>query len=290
MWIFWAILCALLVGCMDLLSKLALRSQHEKIVGWARLIFSLPLLGVVLLTSGLPPLSPQFWFISIGMIPLELTAFLLYLRAIRLSPLSLTVPFLALTPVFTIVTSRIILREKVSSMGTLGIFSIVLGIYLLHATDPKEGVLAPLRAVFKERGSRLMIGSAFLYSITSNFGKWAIQLSSPIAFAFFYQMIDTIALFGLAQAKAGGIQPLTKALTRQLPLYMALGTVAALSSFVHCIGIAQAPVPYFIAIKRTSLLVAVLFGGFVLKEEQLTQRLFGTALMVAGVTLIAFKG
>ena len=135
-----------------------------------------------------------------------------------------------------------------------------------------------------------MIGSAFLYSITSNLGKRAIQLSSPLSFAFFYQLIDTVALFGLAQAKAGGIRPLGKALTRQLWLFVVLGTTAALAMLVHCIGIAQAPVPYFIAIKRTSLLVAVFFGGFVLKEERLIQRLLGTALMVAGVTLIVFRG
>ena len=275
---------------MDLLSKLALRDQHEKIVGWARLIFSLPLLGLFLWTNGLPSLSPRFWWICLAMLPLELTAFLLYLRAIRLSPLSLTVPFLALTPVFTIATSWILLKEKVSGMGTLGICSIVVGIYLLNATTFKEGILAPLRALFRERGTRLMIGSAFLYSITSNFGKRAIQLSSPMAFAFFYQLIDTAALFGFAQAKAGGIRPLGTALRRQGFLYLCLGTVAAFASLVHCIGIAQAPVPYFIAIKRTSLLVAVIFGGLILKEGKILQRFLGAGLMVAGVTLIAFGG
>ena len=290
MWIFWAILCALLVGCMDLLSKLALRQEHEKIVGWARLFFSLPLLGLFLWIHGLPSLTPQFWLVSLGMVPLELTAFLLYLRAIRISPLSLTIPFLALTPVFTIATSWIILKERVSPIGTLGIFSIVLGIYFLHVTTIKEGVLAPLRAISRERGTRLMIGSAFLYSITSNVGKRAIQLSDPAAFAFLYQLMDTIVLFGFAQAKAGGIRPLTKALAHRWILYAGLGVTAALAGLVHAIGISQAPVPYFIAIKRTSLLLAVLSGGLILKEEHIVERLFGTLLMVAGVTLIAFRG
>ncbi len=290
MWIFLAILCALLVGCMDLLSKLALRDEHEKIVGWARLVFSLPLLALFLWIDGVPSLSPKFWLVSLGMVPLELTAFLLYLRAIRVSPLSLTIPFLALTPVFTIATSWLILRERISPMGSLGIVLIVLGIYLLHVTTIQEGALAPLRAVARERGIRLMIGSAFLFSITSNLGKRAIQLSSPVSFAFLYQVMDTIALFGLAQAKAGGIQPLKRALTRQLGLYLALGMLAALAILVHCFGIVQAPVPYFIAIKRTSLLIAVVSGGLVFKEEHMVERLFGTVLMVAGVTLIAFRG
>lgn len=290
MWIFWAILCACLVGGMDLLSKLALRHHHEKIAGWGRLVFSLPLLGLFLWINGLPPLSLQFWLVCLGMVPLELTAYLLYLRAIRLSPLSLTIPFLALTPVFTIVTSQILLGEGVSPMGTLGIFAIVVGVYSLNVATAKEGLLAPLQAVARERGSRLMIGSAFLFSVTSNLGKWAIQLSNPVAFAVLYQLLDAIALFGLAQAKAGGMRPLVQALTHQLSLYVGLGTVAGLAALVHAIGIAQAPVPYFIAIKRTSLLVAVLSGGLILKEEKILTRLFGTALMVAGVTLIAFCG
>ena len=290
MWIFWAILCACLVGCMDLLSKLALRQEHEKIVGWARLAFSLPLLGFFLCLHGLPSLTPSFWFVSLGMVPLELTAFLLYLRSIRISPLSLTIPFLALTPVFTIVTSRILLKERVSMMGSFGIFAIVLGIYLLHVTDLKEGILAPLRALGRERGSQMMIASAFLYSITSNIGKRAIQLSDPVTFAFLYQTMDTLALFGLARAKAGGLRPLTRTLAHRWILYAGLGVTAALAGLVHAVGIAQAPVPYFIAVKRTSLLLAVLSGGFILKEEHIVERLLGTMLMVAGVTLIALRG
>ena len=56
----------------------------------------------------------------------------LYMRAIRESPLSLTLPYLAFTPVFNILTGYIFLGEQVSSAGMAGIVLVVCGAWLLN--------------------------------------------------------------------------------------------------------------------------------------------------------------
>ena len=177
-WIVLALSCALLVGAGDILSKLALRKSHEQVVGFARLLYSLPVLGIVAARHGIPTPPFSFWLVLFAALPFELFAYLLYLRAIRIAPLSLTIPFLALTPVFTIVTSWAILGEKVSPGGSLGIFAITIGIYLIHLDAVKEGWFAPFRALFRERGTRLILIAALLYSVTSNLGNG--RFNSPI--------------------------------------------------------------------------------------------------------------
>jgi len=290
MWLPLALLCAFLVGSGDVLSKVALRKSHEGIVGFSRLLFSLPVLGIVVGFRGVPVLGASFWRTLMILLPFELAAYLLYLRAIRIASLSLTVPFLALTPVFTILTSFLLLGEKISFWGGMGIVIITIGAYLIHLDTVQEGWMAPLRAIFRERGSCLMIIAAFLYSITSNLGKQAIRLSDPYTFAFFYPLVNGIALF-LAMSWQGKRKQfsLRKEVLSQWPLYALLGGVMALAFLAHCVAIASIEVPYFIAIKRTSLLVGVLYGGFLLKEKRMFQRFWGTACMVMGVLLIAFS-
>jgi len=289
MWFSLALLCALLVGIGDVFSKLALQKSNEKIVGLARLLYALPILGLAAWAKGIPTLSPPFWFTLLGMLPFELSAFLLYLRAIRVAPLSLTVPFLALTPVFTIVTSWILLGERVSFAGAVGILAVTTGVYLIHMETVSKGWSAPLVSIFRERGTRFMVLSAFLYSIASNLGKRAILLSSPVAFAFFYQLIDAFVLSLLAWWESWSLRHMGNELLLQWKLYLALGSVMACALLTHAVGISISPVPYFIAIKRTSLLVGVISGGLFFKEERILQRLLGAAFMVVGVGLIAFS-
>ncbi|MBI4436871.1 MAG: EamA family transporter [Candidatus Omnitrophica bacterium] len=288
MWLLLALLCAFLVGTGDVFSKLALRKSNEKIVGLARLLYALPILGLAAWAKGIPPLPHPFWFTLLGMLPFELSAYLLYLRSIRIAPLSLTVPFLALTPVFTIVTSWILLGERVSFAGAVGIFAVTTGIYLIQMETVSKGWTSPLVSLFREPGIRFMILSAFLYSIASNLGKRAIQFSSPVAFAFLYQLIDAFILSFLAWRGSASLGQMGKELFLQRKLYLALGAVMAFALLVHAVGISMSPVPYFIAVKRTSLLVGVVSGGLFFKEEKILQRLVGAAFMVGGVGLIAF--
>ena len=68
---------------------------------------------------------------SLSIVPLEILAMLLYIRAIRDYPLSQTLPYLAFTPVFVTVTGYLLLGETLSGRGLLGILLVVAGAWLL---------------------------------------------------------------------------------------------------------------------------------------------------------------
>ena len=65
--------------------------------------------------------------------------------------------------------------------------------------------------------------------------------------------------------------------------------VAGLMAFMvvtHFMALAQAGTAYMIAVKRTSVLFGIVLGGWIFKEDRLTQHLGAALLMVLGVALI----
>jgi len=288
-WLWMALLCAFVTGTSDALVKHLLVRSDERVVGWAKLLFSLPWLFLFPMVAGWPKVSPLFWEVVAIMVPLEIISYLFSLRSLRLAPLSLTMPFQAITPLLTIVTGFLIMGERVSLQGFMGILGVTVGIYVMQIELAAEGWFQPIKAMFTNRGIRLMLAAAAIYSITSTLSKRAVQLSSPLAFPFLYLGVDTLFLTPMAHQSArrskGGLGLLPEVRT-QLPLYLLSGLLTAGSFLTHCIAIQSAPVAYFISIKRLSLLVSVLYGGLVFREASFRQRVLGTVLMLLGALLI----
>ena len=155
----------------------------------ARLFAAVPFLGLAALFLRVPPLTPTFWLIVAAMLPLEVTAMLLYMRALKVCHLSLCIPFLAFTPVFLILTGWLVLGEGLSPWGVGGTLMIAAGSYLLGlgvGTAGRVGFFAPLRALAREMGARLMLIVAAIYSCTAALFKLAILHSDPVFFGVTY--------------------------------------------------------------------------------------------------------
>lgn len=60
----------------------------------------------------------------------------------------------------------------------------------------------------------------------------------------------------------------------------------ALMVLTHMSAIAMTRVAYMISVKRVSLLMGVLYGHFLFREERIGGRVIGTILMLCGMALI----
>jgi drug/metabolite transporter (DMT)-like permease len=241
-----------------------------------------------LLLQPWPVLVLPFWGWVASLLPLEILAMWLYMRAIRESPLSLTLPYLAFTPVFNILTGYLLLGETVTLPGFAGIMLVVSGAWLLnldHArTENGINLLAPFRAVARERGSRLMLGVAVLYSLTSVLGKGAMQYVPPGFFGPFYFLLlglATTVVFSSREVKPWRV------LTRHPRAHLLVGLAMGLMVVTHFYAIQHVEVAYMIAVKRTSLLFGMLYGAWLFAETGLGKNLSAGVLMILGVLLIA---
>ena len=284
---------AILLSTADALSKNALRPENEAIVAWVRLGYALPFLFIFFVpVIKLTRLDGVFWAATLISLPLEIVSLILYVKAIRISPLSLTVPFLAMTPAFLIVTAYLILGEKPKGTGFLGILLVTLGAYLLNVRGWRGGWLETLKSLRRERGSVLMLVVAFIYSITTALGKTAVIHSSPAVFALIYTFLLSLFLLPIAWLRSGNGSSSKKGLSRCASralgnrIYWLIGFLYAsmLGCQYYAYSLTQAS--YVIAVKRTSLLFSILWGGFFFKELNIRERFVGGFVMLLGVVLI----
>jgi len=286
MWILYALLTALFLATSDALTKRILASRDEYFVAWARLLFALPLLAISFLFIEIPSVDRTFWIAISCALPLEIIGVILYTKALKVSPLSLTIPFLALTPLFLIVISYLLLGEKVSIVGSIGILLITIGSYTLNIHSARETVIEPIKAIFKEKGSVMMIIVAFIYSITSSLGKMAIEHSSPIFFGSFYFILLTFLFTPIVAVRNKGKFILTK--KEIIPLAF-IGVTYSLMVIFHMVAMSLTKVAYMISVKRMSLLFSILYGYLLFKEERITERAVGGIIMFIGFVIIVLS-
>jgi drug/metabolite transporter (DMT)-like permease len=286
-WITLTLLSAFFLATADTLSKRYLSHYRPGELVLVRFGVSGALLVPLLLWQPWPPLSMAFWGWLAVSLPLELIAMWLYMLAIRDSPLSLTLPYLAFTPAFNTLTGYLLLGETVSWRGFSGILLVVLGAWLLNldmaADKTRLNVLAPFRAITRERGSRLMLIVAAIYSLTSVTGKAAMLHVTPGFFGPFY-----FVLLGIASALLFVSRDTSswRALGRHRMAHLGIGLFMAAMVITHFYAIAHIEVAYMVAVKRTSLLFGLLYGAWLFAETGLRKNLLAGLLMVAGVFLI----
>ena len=283
MWIIYSLLTAFSLATSDTLTKSVLASHDEYFVAWARLMFCLPPLMVSFLFIEVPSLDRTFWLATFCALPLEIVAIILYTKALKVSPMSLTIPFLALTPLFLIAISYLVLGEKVSLYGGTGIMLMAAGGYVLNMHEIRKDLLAPIKAIVREKGSLMMIAVAFIYSFTSSLGKLAIEHSSPVFFGSFYFIL--VALFFTPIAMFNSSERLVISRDDMMPL-MYVGLTYAMMIIFHMIAISMTQVAYMISVKRMSLFFSILYGYLIFKENKIRERTIGSIIMFAGFLLI----
>lgn len=289
LWVLSALFSAFTLATSDALVKKSVEGQNEYLVAWFRLLFTLPLLLVLLFFVPVPRLDREFYNAFLIALPVELVTVILYVKALKLSPMGLSLPFLSLTPVILILVSFLVLGEKVSFTGGAGIALIAAGSYVLNFGEIRKGIFGPFRAIGRERGSLMMIGVAVLYSLTASYGKLAIEHSSPLFFGISYFVALTLLFTPLALWM--GRKDLRGFMSdgKFRPLLLS-GIFYAVMIATHMTAMKLTKVAYMVSVKRTSLLMGVLYGYFLFREEQIKGRFLGALLMFTGFVLVVSAG
>jgi uncharacterized membrane protein len=170
-WLIFAGFTALFESLKDLQSKKTVPQVDIYLVSWSLFALMLPVLAGYGFLHWMPPLGPQFGLaLGVGGV-LNVIAVLIFVTALSSSDLSITVPLLTLSPAFLLVTSPLLVGEYPTLTDIAGVLLIILGSYVLNLKEKQRGYLAPFRAILEQRGPRLMVLVAFIWSITSNFDK-----------------------------------------------------------------------------------------------------------------------
>ncbi len=284
-WFYFALLAAISESLKDLCSKHGLRSVSPQLAALAASATPIPLLfGILLFTDSIPSLGPQYIPALLLGGTLNVLALFQFMRALQASDMSLAIPFVSFTPIFLLFTSPLLVDDVPNTQDVAGILCIVAGAYLLQIQSADHGWLTPFWAMISQPGPRRMLSVALIYSFTSNFDKIGVQNSSPLFWSLSITSMMTIGFLLMHHFLPHPNIPILR--TNTFGILIVIGLFQTMGLFFHNTALSLGPVPSVIAVKRSSILFATLWGIMFLREEQGKERLAGAVLMVIGIGIL----
>lgn len=285
LWIFLGLLSAFFDATRLALSKRIVSASDEFVVAVIPKLLMIPFFILWLLFVPMPELKPIFWVVVAIVVITATVLNILIIYAIKVSPLSATVPFASFSPIFLLIWSPIILKENPGLMGVIGVILGLVGVYVLNISQSKEGLLEPFKAILKEKGSLIMLITAFVFGITLTIEKIGILNSDPIFYLIVTQIGIALLSIPVMLYKSKDYKLKIK---KDWKALFVIGIITTLALVAQFTAVKTALVPYVISLKRVAALFGVIYGGVMFKEQRIKERIIGTIIIVSGVILIAF--
>lgn len=249
------------------------------------LIGQLPFLGLWVALDQTWVVRDVYWVPALASMAMNAFANVLFMRSLQLSPMSRTVPFLALSPVFSALVAVPLLREIPELLHLTGIAVVVIGALVLNS-DLAESWW---RSLFKEKGAPHMIAVAFLWAGSIALDKVALPHSSPASHAFLLTAGSGGMLFSWVSFR-GELADLQTALRAPKPLLVGLIGFAIAALALQMLALTWLWVAVVETLKRgVGVLGSVAFGRLFFDEPITQRKLLAGGLMAVGTALLALS-
>lgn len=278
--------CSLAWGGCDLSRKLLAGRIRPMPLAVLLTAAAVPIFLVWLLVDGVPTVRSSYWAPALASVALNVGANLAFFRALRGAALSIAIPLLSLTPVFTTLLAIPLLHQQPTWFQGMGIVLVVAGAFALGL--PEGGPLTPAaawRAWRSDRSALWMLAVALGWSLTVPLDKMAMdRASGPLHGLVLNAGVGlAVALVLLARRRLGELADVRKA-----PVVFLLGVVvSAVALALQLIAIQTVLVGLVETLKRgIGNGMAVVFGRLVFQEAITVRKIAAVGLMVVGVALI----
>ncbi|MEK9143403.1 MAG: DMT family transporter [Patescibacteria group bacterium] len=284
MWPLFAFATAFLETAKDVVGKQGAQKTNEYMTAFAMQFFEAILLSGVLLVVGIPVIQPMFWVVLLGFCITIPSASILYMRAIKLSPLSISIPMLAFNPIITALLAVFFDHKFPSPLGWTGIGLVCIGLYCIRLTKDviKKGLWYPLFRIIDEPGTVAMLGVSFIWSVGAHLSTAAVRTSSPLFAVWAGAVAGATILFVIMQ-KYGGSFLLFKKNAGRL---ISLGVIDGLSNLAMYTALSTGLTVYVVSIKRTNMLWSSLMGKILFGESVGKIKIIGLLMMLLGIGAI----
>jgi drug/metabolite transporter (DMT)-like permease len=263
------------------------RSRDKLAFLWlAGVAGTLVLLPVVLGLTGRWSLPASAW-IGMGVSALIRAAYFASLgAAYTRGDLSLVYPLArGIAPVLVPPLAVVLLGERLSLMGGLGIAAVALGVYVLHLPALDRGALwAPFRALTASHaGFAVLTGlMTAAYSIVDKHNMSAGV--DTVLYAYVTIPGAALLLAPLALRRRAAVAAEWRA---NAPVIALVSVLMTAGYFLVLLAMRLAPVSYVAAARELGIVFGTVLGSVLLRERYLSPRLAGATLIVAGVALLA---
>ena len=280
------LLSALCHASWNLLLK---RSGNQEVFAWSLLIaasVTMAPLGAVLFWF-FPVTGPGYWF-TLATIVLHVFYFIALGRGYSRGDLSLVYPIArGIGPMLVPVLAVLILGERIALPAAVGIALIVVGIYIVSWWGRFRQILAQPSSLIRGGVGYAVLTGLIITSYTL-VDKRGVEYVQP----FLYMYLGTIGAaigqapyilvnYRLAQVKQEWRTNFWPIVVAGLLVFVAYGMVLTAFSLSR--------VSYIAPAREVGIVIGVLMGVFILKEQFGGGRLLGSAVIVLGLILIALS-
>ncbi|HAR54982.1 TPA: hypothetical protein DCR79_01705 [Patescibacteria group bacterium] len=295
-WYIFALVAAGAIGVKTVLQKSELKKEHSldyvvamsliamiitlflwPWVSWGTITWSV--VGYIYLASILGSLS--IWLGS---------------KALRHLDISLVSPQEVLTTVFTLGFAYLLLHDTLTTLQWVGVGVLLLGGLMLTRDSfvnthsfgwlvfgKGEKTHRPDQVIFYEI---LLLGSMVLLSLASIVDKVILNSTDTITFIFIVSIFLFVNHLIVYAIVAGDVRQIPAKVEHLGWLLVFIAVLTTLSRLAYAEALSLAELSLVIPLKKSSILIATIWGGKLFKEDHLWFRVAMAILMIAGVWLV----
>jgi len=286
MW-FWLAFGSALLGSVDvILNKHCLKKVSAAVLSWALFSLPIPFLLYFVIKSGLPSLTQLFY---VGVFGSSFT--LVFSKTItngvlKKTNLSQIFPLTAFTGIFNYVLGLLFLSETIRFIPLIGLFTVIVGSYLLNLDQAKENFFKPFKMLFADRISLLFLFSMFLNSLSSIFDKIGVSHTHPTSpiFTILAENIcmSILLMIYLFKKEPGWLQHVKQ----NIPFLAINSVIFQIMSLLIFTAFSGGPVALVMGIKRFQIFFVLLLSYLFFKDKPKKHVWFASLVMALGVLLI----
>jgi drug/metabolite transporter (DMT)-like permease len=289
-----ALLYLILAGVLQAISNLWIKESQRKITFMtiASLIslgFCLPLFLFFHSQSTLTSITFWTW---VGIVACGGTGAIYYIfvgRAYDRDDLSIIFPVTrGFGPIFILIFALILLREKVSLLGLLGILIAVFGSYVIHLPSFKPSHLSVPFKAFRSKSFLYSMGAGACTAAYSLINKKNLEALDPFTLLYLIFIFMVLLLFIFIFATNSNYEIKEEGKENKRNLFL-MGVLTFPASLLVLYALKISKVSYLGAVRNVSIVFGVLLGNFFLKEGYGKIRFLASLLIFGGIFLISIS-
>jgi drug/metabolite transporter (DMT)-like permease len=287
MWFYIALATSLISAVSIILNKRILKGVSPSVLTWCTLVLATPIVAIFAIKEGVPRLSILFIIGVVGSVLFYTISKIVQFQAMKIADLSAIYPLVSLGPIFTLFVAFLPpLNEKLGFIAIIGILVTLFGTYILNVSNAKEGLFKPIKLLFENKASALMLLSVLIDSVVVVFDKLAINNTLPKNTTFVLLIENILVIIGLLPILFLRNRNFTREIFNNKKLFITLGILNAFSTTLAFSAVGGGSVGIVSTILKAQVLFVLLFSFLFFKDKPKFETIIGSIIMILGVVLI----
>ncbi len=263
------------------------QANQELIVFWALVSAPVVLFPLGIFLSIRHPIEYPGWWFLLGTSLLHVAYFLFVARSYARADLSVAYPIGRGTgPTVVPILGVVALEETIAALAIAGIVAVFLGVFTVYWSGSASQIFRDPFRLFKESGTRYALGTGLTIAAYSVWDKVGVEHVSPLLYMYMMAMGSAIGLAPII-LRAHGAQAMVSELRAHLSHIVVIGLLMFTAYGLVLTALEISRLSYVWPAREIGTVIGVVLGSWLLKEPFVGGRLIGSAMIAAGVVLIA---